>query len=93
MLLELGCILGGIPAGYALRHRARVVRGVNAAASSIVYVLLFLLGISLGGNHDLLERLTELGLRGVCIGLLCAAGSALAAYLLSRGPLRMSERP
>ena len=93
MLFELGCIVGGIPVGYALRRNATVVRCVNAAASGVVYVLLFLLGVSLGGNQDLLARLTELGLRGVCIGIFCALGSALAAWLLSRGPLRMPERP
>lgn len=88
MLMEIGCIMGGVPLGYALRSRASVVHGANRALASIVYVLLFLMGVSLGGNADLLGRLSELGLRGVLIGLCCAAGSALVAALLHKTLLK-----
>lgn len=92
MLLEIGCILGGIPLGWSLRRRSPVVRGVNAATSGIIYVLLFLLGVSLGGNRELLGRLTDLGLQGLLIGLCCAAGSAVAAWMLHGILLRTESR-
>lgn len=88
MLVEMGCILGGIPLGYALRTRQTAVRWANRALSSIIYILLFLMGISLGGNVDLVARLSELGLSGILIGLCCAAGSALVALLLHKTLLK-----
>lgn len=88
MLVEMGCILGGIPLGYALRNRQKAVHWANRALSGIIYVLLFLMGVSLGGNTDLLARVSELGLRGLLIGLCCAAGSALAAVLLHKTVLQ-----
>ena len=48
MLLEMGLIAGGIPAGWALRRHAAVVRVVNAALGWTVRVMLFLLGLSIG---------------------------------------------
>ena len=84
MLVELGCIAAGAPLGLALRGSAPVVRWVRGGMALTVYVLLFLLGVSLGGNPALLEGLGDLGVRGALIGLLCALGSALAARLLHR---------
>ena len=88
MLLEIGCIVGGVPLGYALHKKPLAVRWANTALSGIIYVLLFLMGVSLGSNKDLLTRVSELGLRGVCIGLCCALGSALAAWILHRTLLK-----
>lgn len=95
MLAEVGCILGGIPLGYALRHRARLVRTANGMASGIVYVLLFLLGLSLGSNEHLLSRLGELGLRGFGIGLACALGSIVVTAFIAGKYFRFSaiEQP
>lgn len=85
MIAEVGCILGGIPLGYVLRHKARLVRTANGMASGIIYALLFLLGLSLGTNEHLLARLGELGLRGFGIGLICAIGSIVAtAFIANR---------
>ncbi len=83
MLLEIGLIVAGIPVGYALRKRDAAVKCVNNALSLVIYILLFLIGMSLGGNTDLLARLAELGVQGTLIGALCAIGSAVAAWCFS----------
>lgn len=75
MLAEVGCIIAGLPLGYALRKYATIVRIANGMASGIIYALLFLLGVSLGSNEQLLARLGELGMQGLAIGLACALGS------------------
>lgn len=82
MIAEVGCIIAGIPLGYALRNHAPMVRVANAMASAIIYVLLFLLGLSLGSNEQLLARLGELGVQGFAIGFGCALGSiVVTAYI------------
>lgn len=90
MLAEVGCILGGIPLGYVLRHQTRFVRGANRMAAGIIYALLFLLGLSLGSNEHLLARLGELGLRGFGIGLACAVGSVVVTACIANTYFRLS---
>lgn len=91
MLAEVGCILGGIPLGYVLRHRARLVRTASGMASGVIYALLFLLGLSLGSNEHLLARLSELGLRGFGIGLACAVGSVVVTAFIAGRYFRVSS--
>ncbi len=81
MLLEVGLIVAGIPIGYALRKQDTAKKWVNHTLSCVIYTLLFLIGMTLGSNADLLARLTELGVQGILIGILCALGSAVAAWL------------
>ena len=90
-LSYIGCILAGIPAGYLLRRRPLAVRTANGMASGIIYALLFLLGVSLGANEDLLSRMGELGLRGVSIGIACAVGSLVVVRFFSAALLRSSD--
>ncbi|MEG2173682.1 MAG: LysO family transporter [Desulfovibrionaceae bacterium] len=84
MLAEVTCILVGIPLGYALRHNTPLVRGTTRMASGVIYVLLFLLGLSLGSNEHLLARLGELGLRGFAIGMCCALGSIVVTACIAK---------
>ena len=67
MLLEMGLIAGGIPAGWLLRRRASVVKLANAALGWTVRIMLFFLGLSLGLDDALLGQLSSLGLYAVLI--------------------------
>ncbi len=82
MLAEIACITLGVPIGYALRKYSTAVAWGNRALSAVIYILLFLIGFSVGGNNEFLARLTELGVQGILIGILCALGSVLAVYIL-----------
>ena len=50
MLLEIGLIAGGVPAGWLLRKNEVLVRAVNCFLGWIVRVMLFLLGMALGST-------------------------------------------
>ncbi len=80
MLLEVGLIVAGIPIGYSLRNKPQVIRITNHALSFVIYALLFLIGLNLGGNDDLISRLADLGLQGVLIGALCSFGSIFVTW-------------
>ncbi len=82
MWVEVGLIVSGIPVGYALRKQPMAINFTNRALSAVIYALLFLIGLSLGGNEDLTARLAELGVQGVLLGILCAGGSIFATWLL-----------
>ncbi len=82
MWVEVGLIVSGIPVGYALRKKPLAVNITNHALSIVIYALLFLIGLSLGSNDDLLARFTELGVQGVLIGILCSSGSIFVTWLI-----------
>ncbi len=82
MWVEVGLIVSGIPLGYALRKKPMAITFTNHALSAVIYALLFLIGLSLGGNEDLTARLAELGVQGVLIGILCSMGSIFATWFL-----------
>ena len=84
MLLEMGLIAGGIPAGWALRSNASVVKLVNEALGWTVRAMLFLLGLSLGLDDALLGQLRSLGLYALLISSFSVTGCFVAARLLGR---------
>lgn len=84
MILEMGLIAGGIPAGWALRRRAAVVRGVNTALGWTVRIMLFLLGLSLGLDDELIGQMKSLGLYAAVISSFSVAGCFVAARILGR---------
>lgn len=88
MFIEIGCIIGGIPIGLALRKNQRIVHTVDRCTMWTIYGLLFLLGVSLGTNEQLFSQLATLGLRALVISLCCLLGSAAAAWSLDRFILR-----
>ncbi len=84
MMLEIGLIVAGIPLGYMVRQKALAQTIVNNALSLVIYIMLFLIGVSLGGNDDLLARIAELGVQGALIGIGCALGSAVVVWATYR---------
>ena len=48
----------------------------------IIWLLLFLLGVEVGGNRRIIAALPELGLDALTIALLATGGSCLFAWLL-----------
>lgn len=82
MLIEMTCLVGGVPVGYLLRSRKAVVRATERSLVWSVRVLLFLLGLSLGGNDALMANLDSIGARGAFISLCCLAGTLAGARLI-----------
>lgn len=79
MFTVIGIMFGGIAAGYLLR-RIEILQKVGAPISYTIYLLLFLLGISVGHNEDIVNNLGTLGLQAFLIALAGTLGSVLAAW-------------
>ena len=84
MLLEIGLIAAGIPAGYVLRRKEKARVAVTRLLTWAVWALLFMLGLALGSDSALLEQLSRLGARAAVISVLSVAGSLVAARLVGR---------
>lgn len=77
VFLTLGIILG-----YFVRKKPRFLKTSNQLVSISIYALLFLLGVALGVNDDVLVQLPKLGGYAFILAVLSIIGSiALAAFL------------
>ena len=71
----------GIGIGYLFRN-IRFVHRIGAATQYVVFLLLFVFGISVGRNQMLMDNITKFGLQAAIIALSGVLGSFAAAYFL-----------
>ena len=79
MFTVIGIMFGGIAAGYLLRNIG-FLQKIGRPISYTILLLLFLLGISVGANQDIVNNLTTLGGQALLLALAGTAGSILAAW-------------
>lgn len=72
----------GTLTGVALRGQQRLLNWLERGATTAVYLLLFLLGISVGGNQAAMNALGSLGTQALLLSLSAIVGSVLLALLL-----------
>lgn len=69
MFTVIGIMFAGIAAGYLLR-KIELLQKIGKPISYTILLLLFLLGISVGANKDIVDNLATLGRSGIpaCLG-------------------------
>ena len=72
----------GLAAGFLLRHRR--MAWVAKVVTALVWLLLLLLGVEVGGNGMIIGNLHRLGLNALIIAALATAVSVAASVLLWR---------
>ena len=72
----------GLAAGFLLRHRR--MTWVAKVVTALVWLLLLLLGVEVGGNDMIIGNLHRLGLNALIIATLATAVSVAASVLLWR---------
>ena len=64
MFTVIGVMLGGMLIGFLLRRQE--FSWIGKVITLLIWALLFLLGIEVGGNRRIVEGLATLGVRGFC---------------------------
>lgn len=82
MIKILLIMSAGIFIGFFLRERQRLIFLIEKTTGFSIYLLLFLLGISVGINDTVLSGFGRIGLNSVVIALSSVAGSILLSYIL-----------
>jgi hypothetical protein len=77
-------LAAGILVGLLLRGRARLLAAADRLSALSVCLLVFLLGLAVGGNEAVVRNLGPLGLRAAVLSLAGVLGSVLAARLVFR---------
>ena len=72
----------GASIGYLLRNKLRIIRFVDPSINIAIYLLLFLLGVSIGTNKLILNNLGTLGIHAFLLTVGGIAGSIALSYLL-----------
>ena len=89
MFIVIGIMLAGIGIGYLMRRQS--LPWINQAITALIWLLLFLLGIEVGHNEQIIRSLPTLGVEAFTIAIICVLGSCLAAWGLWKYVNRRKE--
>ncbi len=72
----------GIGIGWLFREKDNTRKKIDSAVTYAVYLLLFLLGISVGINEDIINNFPRIGYKAFCLTFGAVAGSVLLAKVV-----------
>ena len=87
MFIVIAIMFIGIGTGYLLRHQP--LPWIQKFITLLIWLLLFLLGIEVGQNENVIRSLPTLGLEALIIAIACISGSCIFAQILWK---RVSQR-
>jgi uncharacterized membrane protein YbjE (DUF340 family) len=91
MLTILSFLILGIGIGFIGRRWAAVLALADKVTNGAVYLLLFLLGVSVGLNKTVMSGLVNLGLQALLLSSGAVLGSVLASMLVYNYFFRPAE--
>ncbi|GAU08463.1 LysO family transporter [Desulfoplanes formicivorans] len=84
MLTIIGIFMAGITLGFVMRGHQNLLHLGSRLADLALYTLLFILGLSLGVDKQLMADLPHLGLTGLVLALAAVVGSIVCAFFLAK---------
>lgn len=82
MFIAIGFMVVGGGIGYLLRKKE--FKHISKMITGLIWLLLFILGIEVGGNPRIVSGLAAMGVEALMITVAAVIGSAVAALLLWR---------
>ena len=83
MFTVLCIMFSGIICGYLFRKKT-IFQKLSKPINYTIYLLLFFLGISVGGNKEIINNLPSLGGQALLLAFAGTLGSVLAAWVVYR---------
>ena len=83
MFSIVATMLTGISLGYLFRHKS-ILQNTEKTISMTIFLLLFIMGITIGSNDELISNLGNFGWQAAVISVSATCGSVLAAWLVMR---------
>lgn len=80
MFTVISLMLGGMCIGFLLRRQQ--FSWIHRVITTLIWILLFLLGVEVGGNRQIIEGLATLGLEAFSITIAAVIGSCMVAWAL-----------
>lgn len=92
MFTFIATIFVGLLAGYLLRN-IKALQRLAAPINYTILLLLFFMGISIGGNPTILQNLSTLGLQAAVIALAGTAGSIVLGAVVYKFAFSKKRNP
>ncbi|MBQ5645093.1 MAG: LysO family transporter [Bacteroidaceae bacterium] len=90
MFIVIAMMFSGIAFGYLMRrHR---FTHISKIIISFIWILLFVLGVEVGSNPNVMNSLHNIGVEALFIASMSILGSAIAAMLLWKHVKKNEER-
>ena len=80
MFIVIACMLAGMATGYMLRRRK--LGYVHRTILTLIWVLLFLLGLEVGSNETVVNQFAKLGFEAFLLAFGATLGSVFLAWML-----------
>lgn len=81
MITVLVLMSVGMVIGWFLHSKKKLIKLNESLTSWAIYLLLFLLGLSVGTNEKILQNFETIGFQAIIITIFAVAGSILTAWL------------
>jgi len=81
MIPVLLLMTSGIILGWLLHKKRKFLKVTSELTNWAIYLLLFLLGLSVGTNEKILSNFDQIGLQAILITLFAVAGSVLTSWI------------
>lgn len=75
-------LLSGIGCGYLLRNKKTLIRYTDKMLTYSIYLLLFLLGISVGNNQTIITNFAEIGFKAILLSTSGVLGTIILALFV-----------
>ncbi len=72
----------GVLVGYLIREKRFIISKIDRVISIAIYLLLFILGVAIGGDNQIVSNLSELGAIALFITISAIFGSLIFSWLL-----------
>lgn len=81
MLSIIATMLTGILLGYIFRHKT-IIQNTEKSIFLTILLLLFIMGLSIGSNKQIIDNLGAFGWQAAVIALSATCGSILASWIV-----------
>ena len=82
MFTVLALMATGVALGFLLKNKVKIIKLVDPAISIAIYILLFLLGVSVGKNETIINNLDTLGVQALILTVGGVGGSVVLSYFV-----------
>ncbi len=92
MLKVIIIMSSGMLAGYLFRNQKWISKPVGTIITWAIYLLLFLLGITVGTNETIINNLDKIGLNALLLTIGAVTGSVLVSWFTYTYFFKRDER-
>jgi len=82
MIVVLLFLTAGIISGYFLKDHTNFIKISDKLLSWSIYLLLFLLGISVGSNQEIISNFDKIGFQAIILSIAGVIGSIVIAFFV-----------